>query len=422
MNIRRSNFCLIVTVLISLVATQPSLAGLTRVPSESQSINSAIASSTWGDTILVAPGTYAGNGFHDIDFGGLNLSLFSEGGPEATILDGSNTYRIFYAHTSEHQSSVVRGFTFRDGQREESWGTTGMVKIASSATINFENMIFEGGEATNGAAVHIKEAQAHFTDCTFRTNNATNRGAIYVEDGNSTLDNCLFEYNTAGAGNGAALYLGQGYVVADNCTFENNSGGTVYAYWNSTAILNDCIIRNNVGLTGVVGGVQNSSTLRMNYCLVNDNTATSDAAGAMVQALGGGFELTNCTIANSNLAGGNSSVLHDSWDAATITNCIIWGTTGGKALDRCGTVSCSLIYDNDGGNESDCFDLVGDGNLSTDPGFCEPDNGDYRIATNSPCLPEFSGGCGQIGATLNGGCALVGTQELSFGGLKAMYR
>jgi len=407
-------------ILVALAVAQPTMAGLTRVPSESPSINAAITNSTWGDTILVAAGTYSSTGFHDIDFGGKNMVLMSEDGPEATILDGSNTYRIFHAGTSEWRTTRIQGFTFRNGQRQESWGLTGMVKITSSAWVNFDDMIFEGGAASNGAAVHIKDGRGVFTNCVFRGNTASNNGAVYVEVGSGQFDNCLFEQNTATEG--AAIYTQRGSATVNNGTFQNNTGGTIFAYWNSSITIDDSVFRNITGLTGVIVRLQNSSALTMTNCLVTDNTATANWEGGMVVADDGGFDLVNCTFANNTCADASNGAVDDRHDGSTITNCIIWGTKVGMGTKRCETVTCSLIFGNEGGDVSPCVNLAAGGNLNIDPGFCDPDGGDYRIASNSPCLPAYSGACGLIGATENGGCTLVGIEGLSFGSLKATFR
>jgi len=221
---------------------------------------------------------------------------------------------------------------------------------------------------------------------------------------------------------GAALYLGQGSVTATNCTFQGNIGGTVYAYYNSGIDLIDCIIRDTTGGLGVVAALENASSLDMDNCLVHDNDVTGDYVGGLVLANGASFNLTGCTFANNTTGGTNGSLFNDTWDVSTFTNCVIWGTSGAKAISRCGSVSCCLIFANEGGNESACFEPEADGNKSSNPGYCDPDNRDYRIASNSPCLPEFSGGCGLIGATDNGGCTLVAIEPLKFGSLKARYR
>ncbi len=408
-------------VIIGLVISQSTLAGTIRVPSESSTIAQAIMNSVGGDTIIVAAGTYSGTGSHDLDFAGKNLLLKSEDGPEATILDGSNTYRIYIAQTSEWRTTRIQGFTFRNGQRQESWGLTGMVKLTSSATINFDNMIFEGGNASNGAAIHIKDgARGVFTDCVFRNNTATNKGAVYVEGGSSEFNNCLFEDNTALEG--AAIHQSKGSVVANSCTFRNNSGGVIFAFWNSSVNVSDSIFQGNSGLAGVAVRLQNASSLTMTNCLVTDNIATANWTGGVIAADDGGFDLVGCTFANNTCADASNGAVDDRHDGSTITNCVIWGTKVGMGTVRCETVTCSLIFGNEGGDTSPCIDLTANGNLQTDPGFCDPGGGDYRIAGNSPCLPEYSGSCGLIGATENGGCALVATEELNFGSVKAMFR
>jgi parallel beta-helix repeat protein len=411
----------ITLALVALVATQPALASIIRVPSEETTIGAAITSATYGDTILVAAGTYSGTGSHDLDFGGNNIVLMSEDGPEVTIVDGLNTYRIFNAGTSEWRTTRIQGFTFRNGQRQESWGLTGMVKLSSSAWVNFDNMIFEGGAASNGAVMHITGgARGVFTDCIFRNNTATNKGAVYLEQGSGEFNNCLFENNTALEG--AALHQSRGSVVANNCTFRNNNGGVIFAYWNSSVNTADCVFQGNTGLAGVAVRLQNASSLTMTNCLVTDNIATNNWTGGVIAADDGGFDLTGCTFANNTCADASNGAVDDRHDNSTITNCVIWGTKVGMGTVRCETVSCSLIFGNEGGDTNPCIDLTANGNFQTDPGFCDPDNRDYRIASNSPCLPAFSGACGLIGATGNGGCTLVATEALNFGSVKAMYR
>ena len=54
-----------------------------RVPLDYPTIQSAINASANGDTVLVAPGTYAEN----INFSGKAITVTSEGGPEVTLID-----------------------------------------------------------------------------------------------------------------------------------------------------------------------------------------------------------------------------------------------------------------------------------------------------------------------------------------------
>ena len=67
-------------------------------------------------------------------------------------------------------------------------------------------------------------------------------------------------------------------------------------------------------------------------------------------------------------------------------------------------MSCCVVHAPDSTSELGCIESqIGEnGNRLADPLFCDPDNGDFRLAEGSPCSPDSSE-CGLIGA-LGVGC------------------
>ncbi len=90
-----------------------------KVPSNYPTIQAAIDDCNDGDTVLVAPGTYTGDGNRDIDFKGKAITVKSENGPETCIIDCNGTpdeyHRGFVFYYGEDANSVLQGFTVTNG-------------------------------------------------------------------------------------------------------------------------------------------------------------------------------------------------------------------------------------------------------------------------------------------------------------------
>jgi len=92
-----------------------SVAAVIRVPGEVAGIEEALTIAAPYDTILVAPGTYHVNLVWPVTDG---LKLESEAGPESTILDGSGDVQVIGIYSGVDTTTVVRGFTIRNGHAE----------------------------------------------------------------------------------------------------------------------------------------------------------------------------------------------------------------------------------------------------------------------------------------------------------------
>ena len=86
-----------------------------RVPGDAPRVSSALLIVEPHDTILVAPGVYVDTIVWPSKTG---IKLLSEAGFQATILDGGGRDQVIGIYCSVDTTTVVRGFTIRNGHAE----------------------------------------------------------------------------------------------------------------------------------------------------------------------------------------------------------------------------------------------------------------------------------------------------------------
>jgi len=125
-------------ILVILVLAVPSRAATIRVPTDQPTIQAGINAANAGDSVVVAPGTYTGAGNKNLNLKGKPLVLRSEDGAAVTIIDCEGQGRGFYFQAGETPSTVVEGFTIRNGAVSglfpDGWGG-GILCVGSSPTI-----------------------------------------------------------------------------------------------------------------------------------------------------------------------------------------------------------------------------------------------------------------------------------------------
>ena len=87
--------------------------------------------------------------------------------------------------------------------------------------------------------------------------------------------------------------------------------------------------------------------------------------------------LTNCTVTGNNAQSGGALYCETSLNPH-ISNCILWSDTPREIYISSGTPLVTYSDVKAG--------FSGTGNLNTDPLFADPNNGDYHLAANSPCV------------------------------------
>jgi outer membrane protein assembly factor BamB len=307
--------------------------------------------------IIVRDGTYTGTGNVNLDFGGKEIRLESENGPEKCIIDGENSARGFYFNNQEKEGSVISGFTIRNCTAPSSpqWeGGGGAIKCTNSSP-TISNCIITGNSARLGAGVFIKDGSPVITGCTIAANHAeATGGGIHSTRSTARITGCTIARNTAGARGAGVLCEGGPSPTFTGCKIANNaaqgSGGGIYCRSGSSAAIINCLITGNTAISG--GGL-----------------TCKESSPA----------ITNCTIVGNSVRGitcyGRSN--------PAIANSILWGNQTREILRNVSygyRPRPKVTFSNISGG------FPGEGNIDSDPMFVDSANADYHLAVGSPSI------------------------------------
>ncbi len=464
-------------------------------------ISEGIDAAASGDTVLVAPGLYAGPMNRDLALSGKELTITSSDGPAATIIDCEHAGRGFVLVLTGDISPTISGFTIRNGSALGARGggihaahgspmfadliienchasvgggmhcTAGTPTLDSvefvantadslggglaceaSGDATLTDVVFTGNECSSsapraidgGGGMHVFWSTVSLTDVSFIGNRATVAGGGLCCDGTlshsptaATLISVAFEDNEAGYGGGmylrgASASLGGIHFLSNSATadgggllirdgvadvtlaevrFHENTaagdGGGVYVTETDpdVMVVTECEFLGNTAPDGYGGGayVRNSSPV-FAHSVFLENAALS-GGGAMVHSYQSDALLDHCTFARNEATGEGSGVYAHTLASARLENSIVafggMSASVGCDFDATITLTCSDVFGNDGGDWVDCIASQSGtaGNLEADPLFCEDDPDDpLTLCAFSPCAPENSPSCGQIGA------------------------
>jgi len=421
----RTVFSLLVTLALFLLPGRSAGGADIYVPDDFATIQAALDAAAAGDVIIARPGTYIEN----IDFLGKAVTLRSEAGPEATILDGGQAGSVASFRNGEDAASVIKGFTITNGTGTDIAGrpTGGGIVCgpASSPTITGNiiknNTCYDGGGIGNfdhssptitdnviedntcryGGAINNDNASAPVISGNVMTGNVapTYGGAIRCADGSDALiENNIIDNNSAHAGRGGGIYNYKSSPVIRGNRISNNlsekCGGGIYCKV-SDPLIEYNTINGNTCTYDYGGGIQVSTdsdpTITGN--IIYGNSAYFGGAGINVSKRSKPVIANNIITRNvTGLAGGGISCLLDA--APTITNNTITGNSAGGG----GGISCynnatptvvnSIFWNNDAPAGPEI--LVG---MAATP----------SVLTISYSLVEG----GQASVRVDGGCTLV---------------
>jgi hypothetical protein len=232
-------------------------------------------------------------------------------------------------------------------------------------------------------------------------------------------ENCIIDCE--GSGRGFYFHSGEredsvvsGFTITHgSSTSLFGGGGGIYCV-SSSPTITKCIISGNNAFAeygGFGGGIScyGGSPVITN-CIISGNVATGysgSAHGGGISSYGGSPVITNCIIsgnkAHTGYGEGRGGGIHSSGGSPVITNCTItenraWSDNGGGGIDSYGgspVITNSILWDNipnqiSGVGTVTYSDIQGgypsEGNIDADPLFADPDNDDYHLTSDSPCI------------------------------------
>ena len=192
------------------------------VPSDFSSIQTAIALSSDGHTINIAPGTY--NEF-DLNPGGKAITIqgtLNADGSLATTIDAQQDGRVFTIESGEGSGTVIKDLKITGGDGYPGGGI--LCKNSSSPTIS---------------------------GCTISGNTGYRGGGIYCWNSNPLITGCTIQGNTVSA-DGGGVGCSNSSPTISGCTISGNvsesfttGGGGISSGSNSNPAIIDCMLSNN---------------------------------------------------------------------------------------------------------------------------------------------------------------------------------
>ena len=343
-------------------------------------IQRAVDACANGDTIRLMPGVY----IEQVDFNSKFIVLESRAYElsdysitKETVITGPEIGGSCMELIGQDASNIeIRDITFSGGQSQIGGG----LYIENSSPI-LSGVIVENNTAEVGGGVYLNDSDVQFNNVIIKNNGANFGGGLYSTGSNSNLISSSIDSNIAYWG--AGVYLENSFANIEKSNIRFNQayieGGGIYQNGNEVNLTEVAILCNN-GLDFGGAVVSFSGLMNLDRCTISGNESN----------IGSGFNIreTVVNIINSILWNNSNSIYSSSGSQASMINVSYSNIFGGQNEV---SVSNNIIVD------------WGDGNINTDPLFCNIDDYNYSLQEGSVCL-YASSLSGPIGAYSSAGC------------------
>lgn len=361
------------------------------------SVQAAVDAAGGDETIKVAGGTYTGVQVRPAPPGYTGSLVITQ----VVYLSKTLAIRGGYTTANWATSDPEANPTTLDAE-----GQGRVLFISGDVSPTIEGLRITGGDAAGlggdpwgydtGGGVLVISATATLRDSRVFGNGEPFAGGICLVHSDSTIANNIVAENTGGTGGGLLVIYGAPTIIGN--TFIDNradyAGGV--ALWASDGVLDGNIVISNSGniISSLVLLAGSDATL-INNVIVNNRTIWPDHGNESIYVGGSSPRLTHNTIARNGGEGDIGLYITDGWgtysnvvltDTILVSHAVgiyvVGGNTATLEATLWGTGTWANGRDWAGGGTI----VTGTVNVWGNPGFVDPDAGDYHIGLNSAAI------------------------------------
>ncbi|WP_434429692.1 MBG domain-containing protein [Sphingobacterium spiritivorum] len=319
-------------------------------------INNAVATNLQVKQIWVAGGTYspmyspADNNFGNPDARN-NSFLLINGVKLYGGFAGTETSSDQRDLTVSANKSILSGDLNYNGTVDNNDAYHVLISVNNTSTDEINGFTITGGNANNsngsvtvnglsidqdsGGGIYNRSSFIKINNCTFTGNVASDYGgAIYNYYSSPNVTKSTFSVNTVNT-SGAAIYNYYSHPDITDCVFAgntaSNTGGALFNQFSNPKIANSIFRANTANRAGAI--FDNESFPKIYNSLFVKNNALTAGGGAIYHHTNGSinvFMLTNCILyGNTGGTSGWAGGIH-SGGSFNIYNSVIWGNEGGQ--------------------------------------------------------------------------------------------